>query len=170
MTSASPSGNSAISNLLNSVGNYNGYENQAQRQNSDKNIRNYMISKIKALLAALDSVPGATDEKDQERLDDLTTKAKRKLTTVCESLKRPTYEGSVFFSKGTLREKMLARLYDFENMMLGELDGLDEEISAMKTLMERKVFEENFLHIMDFVDNLNQSLFEREAAILEVEQ
>ncbi len=169
MTNTSPSTNTTMSAISNSVGDYCGYEIQAQRQMSDKNIRTHMISKIKGLLDGLDSVPGAPEKVAQERLDELVKRTKRKLTTVCESLKRPTYSGSVFFNKSTLGEKKLSRIYDFESIMLSDLDGLAEEVTAMKSGMEGDVFENHFLHIFDFVDNLNQTLFEREAAILEIE-
>jgi hypothetical protein len=158
---------SALSTLSQSIKGYCGYESISQRELSDRVLRQQLISRINLLRQELDDVPKAVQAKDQNRLDELVSSSKRKLHTITESLTRPTYVGVSFFKKESPSSRQLMRIYQFEAGMLAETDSLSEEISLLnQSASDREVFEDHFLHIQDFIDNVNQALFEREALIL----
>jgi hypothetical protein len=167
MNISSPVNQSAFQFLSQKIGDYLGYEKTIQRMQSDLKLRQHLVKKIKGLLQDLLAVPKAAQEKDQERLDSLLESTIRNLKTICQSLENPTYNGTAFFVIEKLPEKRLARIYQFENGMLAELSNLSDEISALKgQSWEKEKFEDYFLHIHDFVDNINQALFGREALVL----
>lgn len=146
---------------------YNGYDNAANRIQSDKQIREHLVNEINMILSKLDSLPDAANGEDQNRLDELCKSTRRKLITISESLKSPTYGASSFFKDESIPSGRLARVYEFENEMLDDVSSLSEEVDSLgEKSMYKEVFEDYFLHIMDFIDGFNQALFERESLIL----
>ncbi len=158
---------SALQELTQNVGGYSGYQDQTLRERSDKQLRQYLIANIEGLIKSLQNVPAAANAEDQPRLESLVTGTRRKLNTICESLSSPTYTGVSFFTTTNISDRLLAKLYAYEQTMLGEIDNLSEEIEALNhNTLDKEIFEDHFLHIHDFIDNFNQALFEREATIL----
>jgi len=157
----------ALAVLTQSIKGYRGYQESVQRAESDSELRAFLILKIEGLLEHLQHLPETTGSEQQNRLDQLAGSAQRKLRTVCESLSRPTYQGGLFFKTATVQAEVLSRIYSFENGMIRDLDKLAEEITVLSKApaLDEEIYEEAFVHIHDFVDNFNQSLFEREALI-----
>ncbi len=162
---ASPS--TALESLSESIAGFNGYEKCNDRKPSDHHLRDFLIAEIEKVLAALGAIPPAAQEEDQRRLTELSQSTRRKLSTICQSLKDPTYAGQDFFSLEKLAEKRLQRIYFHENHMLEELVGIHTEISSLQaSSVDKESIEDHYLHVSDFIDNLNQALFERECLIL----
>ncbi|RPI00388.1 MAG: hypothetical protein EHM72_09380 [Calditrichaeota bacterium] len=158
---------SGADTLRNRIGEYVGYENASLRKSSDAAIRRHLITSIKDVLQQLESPYQAADTEDQERLDSLLKSTKRKLNTICQSLNHPTYQQVSFFSGKRLSDREISRIYNLEQEMIEEIDHVQTEVAGMgKEKLEREIFEDHFLHISNFLDNVNQSLFEREALIL----
>jgi hypothetical protein len=158
---------SSLESLSQKVSNYNGYEDVAARERSDRELRDHLINDIDSVLKQYDVALHSENAEDQPELDKFIESTKRKLKTLCESLNNPTYAGVAFFSTETVPDKRLSRLYELESTLLDELEMITEETTSLiNNELMKAVFEEHFLHIYDFVDNVNQFLFEREALIL----
>lgn len=159
--------NSAFQSLSLKIAGYEGYDAIHQRKESDRRVRQFLISQIKSILDSLIDIPKAEQAKDQARLSDLATSTKRKLITINQSLNDPTYSGSSFFTLENLATKRLERIYRSEDAMLSELFGVAEEVFSLKNkALLKTVIEDHFLHIKDFIDNFNQVLFERESLMI----
>ncbi|MBN1481185.1 hypothetical protein EH223_01900 [candidate division KSB1 bacterium] len=153
--------------LKQQIGDYEGYGDAAQKQQSDKSVRLYLINKIKNLLEQLSQEYCAANQDDQTRLDSLIKSTKRKLRTIHQSLTTPTYIQESFFHTMSIPTQRLGRIYDLEGVMLEETENIRLELTELaKDGKERSTFEDYFLHIDAYVDNINQALFEREALIL----
>lgn len=156
-----------LEKLKQQIGDYEGYGDAAQNQQSDKSIRLYLLDKIKDLLEQLSHRYDAASADDQVRLDSLINSTRRKLSTIHQSLTSPTYIQEPFFHNISIPSQRLARIYDVERVMLEETDNIGLELAELAINgRERKSFEDYFLHIDAYVDNINQALFEREALIL----
>jgi len=167
MAVSSRTSSSPLAMLSQSIHGYRGYEDVQARERSDSELRQQLMDHIAALHKGLAVVPHAAQPKDQERLNELYKSSRRKLQTIADSLKNPTYKGVPFFVKDNQSPEQLARIYQYESTMLSELGSLKQEVAALdQTTLERDVFEDHFLHIQDFIDSFNQALFEREALIL----
>jgi hypothetical protein len=157
----------SLDNLKDHIGDYAGYGDTGLRQQSDKKIRTHLIGIIRNLIEQLQQEHKVADEKEQGRLNELLSRTRRRLATISESLKSPTYVYEPFFQSAPIPVHRLSRIYDLENKMLEEMGSLNMEVSDLFINgKKRDVFEEHFLHIDTFVDNINQALFEREALIL----
>ncbi|MBN1560042.1 hypothetical protein JW998_07310 [candidate division KSB1 bacterium] len=166
MTNTSSTPLVGVEGVKEKVTDYEGYGNAATRARSDKIIRLYLSGKIKELIKQLNA-DYVTDEKDQNRLDSLINSTKRKLATIQKSLNSPTYQQEQFIAPAVLPAQRLARIYDLEKSMMEDVANIAVELAGLhKNCTTRTVFEEHFLHIDAFVDNINQALFEREALIL----
>jgi hypothetical protein len=167
MSQPSHSSVTSFESLSQKVSNYNGYEDVAVRERSDRELRDHLVHEIDAILQQYDAIEHTENSEDQPELDKFVESTKRKLNTLCESLNNPTYSGVPFFSVDRIPEKRLTRLYDLESGLLDELEMIAEETaSLLGNSLRKEMFEDHFLHIYDFVDNVNQFLFEREALIL----
>ncbi len=162
-SSATPDG---LAKLAHRIGDYSGYENAESRASSDKAIRDQVIHNIDALLQQLDGDFKAADKNEQQQLDSLIAGAKRKLSIICDSLAEPTYLQGRFFGMADINRERLQRIYELEWNMLEETDNIKEELLLLKDNIAKEVFEDHFLHIGNFVDDINQALFEREALIV----
>jgi hypothetical protein len=167
MPSSTAGPKSGADDLKSRIGEYVGYENASLRKSSDAAIRRHLINSIESVLKQLDAPYQAAEAEDQERLGSLLKSTKRKLNTICQSLNHPTYQQVSFFGGKRLSEREISRIYNLEQEMIEEIDHVQTEVASMdKGKLEREIFEDHFLHISNFVDNVNQSLFEREALIL----
>lgn len=156
-----------LERLVKSVQGYDGYLACDMREKSDNAVRRHLIDKIKTLLSRLGAEIEAREEKDQEKLEQLVDKTKQKLSTICASLDDPTYKSGGFFARAVIPGRNLERLYDLEADMLDETMNIDEEIASMKQeKLDKERVEDHFLQINNYIDDFNQSLFEREALIL----
>jgi hypothetical protein len=167
MTKTSSPTLTGVEGLKEKVTDYQGYEDAATRERSDKLVRLYLSGKIRELVQQLNAGYMASDERDQNRLDSLVKSTKRKLATIHKSLNSPTYHQEQFFTPAFMSPQQLVRIYELEKSMMEELASIDIELSDLhRNPKTRPLFEEHFLHIDAFVDNINQALFEREALIL----
>lgn len=149
------------------IENYEGYADVSLRQQSDKEMRLYLISKIRELVDNLARDISADDSTVQDRLEFLLSSTSRKLVTIHQSLKTPTYIQEPFFKSSSIPESRLSRIYNLEDKMLLEIDSIREELGDLANdTKDRDAVEDHFLHIDAYVDNINQALFEREALIL----
>jgi len=156
-----------LEKLTRRIQDYEGYDRSETRKKTDAAVRCYLISRIRTLLAELGSQFKALDGQDQQRLEDLVKSTKRKLNTIRQSLNDPTYISVNFFNFPDISDQRLRRIYDLESDMLDETLNIDEEVMSMKQdKMQKDEFEDHFLQINNFIDEINQSLFEREALIL----
>ena len=156
-----------LERLAKSIKGYDGYRTCDIRQKTDTAVRAHLINQLKSLLDRLGAEINAKEEKDQKKLEQLVDKTKQKLGTICASLDDPTYTSGGFFGRESIPIHSLQRLYDLEADMLDETMNMDEEIASLEqeTLNKERV-EDHFLHINNYIDDFNQSLFEREALIL----
>ncbi len=152
------------------IAGYDGYEQSLHREGTDLKIRHHLQQQIKALLKSLEFTPQAVLSEDQQRLHELILSTRRKLGTIYQSLATPTYLGGGFFSQDRLADRRLQRVYEFERAMILELENLALEFAALNSHpLHKAVIEDHFLHVQNFIDNINQSLFEREALLLDEE-
>ncbi len=156
----------ALESLSAKVGGFSGYHSCQDRNPSDQHLRHYLVTRIDALLAGLATLPLAPEE-EQRLLTEAVHSTRRKLTTISASLQDPTYTGQDFFTREQIGEKRLARIYDHEQEMLEALDGIQAEIVSLQgSRLGKEMIDDHFLHLSDFIDNMNQALFERESLIL----
>jgi hypothetical protein len=152
------------------ISGYGGYENSPLRRDADGKIRHHLQQKIRALLKTLEAVPRAALPEDQARLSELFKSTRRKLGTIYQSLATPTYLDGGFFSKERVAARRLERVYEFEQAMLNEVENLALELNAMASHpLEKALIQEHVLHVQDCIDSFNQSLFEREALLIDEE-
>ena len=157
----------SFDNLSQHINGFHGYEQPGRRERSDRLFREFLVKQTKALLKLLGHKFDAADADYQDRVDENVKSSKRKLLTISESLKNPTYIGALFFTKSNLPENLMSKIYELECHMLEEIKNINDEIKALfLPKIKKDVFEDRFLHIHDFIDYLNQYLFERESLIL----
>lgn len=166
MTVSSDPSHAGRKKLIHQVGDYVGYENAELRLKSDAAIRRHLTAQLVAVLKQLEQQFRAAEAQDQQRLDALASGARRKVKTICASLRNPTYEQTHFFDGRRMTARELGRIYDLEIDMLETSEHLRTEVAGLQNNVSRSEFEDRFLHIQNFVDNFNQSLFEREALII----
>ncbi len=157
----------ALQNLQAHIDNYDGYAEIDSRQQSDQEIRLFLTEKILGLVHNLSQDISTKNTADEDRLEALISSTSRKLITIHQSLKTPTYIDEYFFKSASIPDSYLSRIYDLENNMLLEISSIREElVDLTKDTKDREAVEDHFLHIDAYVDNINQALFEREALIL----
>jgi len=157
----------SLEKLSQNIAGYNGYEQPGQRETSDSVYREFLIKQTKMLIKALGHKFEVKVADYTEIVDENVKSTKRNLLTISQSLKSPTYEGAPFFSKNSLSRELLNRIYEQECRMLEEIKNISDEIAAlMFSGIDKDIFEDRILHIQDFIDALNQYLFERESLIL----
>lgn len=162
-----PSPSTALETLAEKVGGFYGYAQSSGRMLSDRHLRNFLVTGIEKIISGLDAIPAAEQIDNQRLLAEALHSTRRKLLTICESLKDPTYSGRDFFTRELLSEKRLARIYLHEMDMLEELEEIHSEVAGLQNnTIEKETIDDHFLHISDSIDNLNQALFERECLIL----
>lgn len=167
MPVSSNSTHAGLQSLIDRVEEYAGYEDALLRMQSDIAVRRHLTANIKGVLEQLEQKFNAADNAEQTRLESLITSSRRKLTTICSSLNNPTYQHVTFFSGKRLSARELGRIYDLETDMVDETEHISNEVVGLKKeAAGRSEFEDRFLHIDNYVDNINQSLFEREALII----
>jgi hypothetical protein len=167
MPVSSSSTHAGLQRLIERVGEYVGYEDAPRRQQSDIAVRRHLTTNIRRILEQLDRKFNSADVADHERLESLISSTRRKLNTICTSLNNPTYQQAAFFSGKRLSARETARIYDLESNMVEETENICKEVIGLKKeTVSRAEFEDHFLHIQNFVDNINQFLFEREALIV----
>jgi hypothetical protein len=167
MPVSSNSTHAGLQSLIDRVGEYVGYEDALLRQQSDIAVRRHLTANIKGILKQLEHKFNAAEGGDQTQLEGLIISTRRKLTTICSSLNNPTYQQMAFFSGKRLSAREMERIYDLETDMLEETENICKEVVGLKKdAVSRNEFEDHFLHIQNFVDNINQFLFEREALII----
>jgi len=149
------------------VPDYYGYDDYDKRKSSDKALRMFLIDTIKHMQNQLIWDFSAQESKDQRRLEELVKSTRRKLQTISLSLKSPTYQDVSFFSAQHLSARRIQRIYDLEIQMMLEIDHIVEELAFVTSPdLKTDIFKEHFLRIQNFIDNVNQFLFEREALIV----
>lgn len=167
MNNSSQSQSPSLQQLVQGVHGYLGYEKADERERTDKAIREHFIEQISQLTDHLGSSLKAEQEEDQQRLETLAANAKKNLLIIGDSLKNPTYSGTSFFADQVPFNNAMNRIYDLEKLMLDALLNISEELVSLdKGKLPKDQFEASFLHTQDFLDDINQSLFEREALIL----
>lgn len=157
----------ALHHLKQQIENYQGYAEVDSRQKSDKEMRLFLINKIRELVEKLAHNYSTDNSKAKDRLESLLSSTSRKLVTIHQSLKTPTYIEEAFFQTATIPEAQLDRIYNLEDNMLLETKSIRDELEdLLKDKKDRDAIEDHFIHIDAYVDNINQALFEREALIL----
>jgi len=163
----SESTNGSSFSLTEQIDDYLGYGDVSQRRSSDLAVRSFLISNLKPLIGHLDHTYEADDPKTQDKLDKLVESTKRKLNTICQSLNDPTYKHEAFFKVDTIPQETEKKIYDLEHRMIEETENIEGELESLsQQTLKEEIFDDHFLHIDTFVDNINQSIFEREALIL----
>ena len=155
-----------LTKLAQHISGYAGYENSESRATSDKAIRHGVINGIINLLQLLDGEFEADGDKTAATLRSHIESTQRKLKIICNSLEAPTYLQGDFFLTGGVNANRLERIYELEWEMLQETQNIKEELLMLGTGMSEETIKDHFLQINNFVDDLNQSLFEREALII----
>jgi hypothetical protein len=155
-----------LTKLAQHISGYTGYEKSEARSNSDTEIRNLLIDRIKELLALFAGDFDAAGEKEKTALAKRIDSTQRKLKIICDSLKAPTYLHGQFFLAGDVNNHRLERIYKIEWEMLEELVNIKEELTTFRSSLSEEIIKDHFLQISNFVDDLNQLLFEREALII----
>ena len=159
--------NAIVTKLAQSIGGYSGYEELTERRSTDSALRYFLIQVIQKLVEKLNQSFHAENPDDQERLDLLVSSTQRKLETIRQSLDDPTYQEVLFFNQLLIPERRLGRLYDLEQDMVEETCEIQRELRVLDPdQVKREAFEDHFLQIQNFIDNINQYLFERESLIV----
>ena len=155
-----------LTKLAQHISGYTGYKKSEARSDSDTEIRNLLIDRIKELLALFAGDFDAAGQREKTALKKHIDSTQRKLRIICDSLKAPTYLQGQFFLAGDVNDRRLERLYELEWEMLEKLGNIKEELTTFRTSLSEETIEDHFLQISNFVDDLNQLLFEREALII----
>lgn len=155
-----------LAKLVQTISDYVGYENPDIRCSTDKTIRRLVIQNIIDLLKLFDEKHKAASDQQMTDFKKQIDRTRRRLKVLCGSLESPTYLHGQFFLAGDVNARRLERIYELETDMLEETGNINEEILSFQPSMSKETIEDHFLRIGNFVDNLNQSLFEREALII----
>ena len=149
-----------------SVSGYEGYAEIQHRNNSDTHLRKYFMQEFDAMGKAIAEYTSKVREQNDPKLYTPLEKLQKKLTTVGDSMRNPTYCDSTFFQKPMVEEDTLQNIYLYENQMFEEIENLIAEISALKNCApEMEEIMDHVLRINDTLDALNQALFERESLL-----
>lgn len=145
------------------IAGYVGYEDWKQRRNSETKFREHVwgiLDKLEKRFSRQKAVP------ENDKLDQLNRHFRIGLQRLKSSLGNPGYEKSDFFSKPG-PESPIDRIYELEGMVLDYLHEIDEEGRMMgQSSQEPDSLLESYHRLQAFMDNINQALFEREAAIM----
>jgi hypothetical protein len=157
--------------LVGTIKGYSGYEELEKRGQSDRDVREHLEKNLEHLQERLGHPPKASDHQIQERVNLIYQKTRRKIDTICQSLKSPTYEDSTFFSTAKVNKRVINQLYNLESSLLSKMQTLADELdSHVGRSLKADEVNEHFTYFQDFIDNFSQDLFEREALILALEE
>ncbi|MBN2413883.1 hypothetical protein JXQ31_19570 [candidate division KSB1 bacterium] len=157
----------SLENLSRNIAGFTGYKQPEQRERSDRLYREFLIKQMKSLIKSLGHKIDVDTADLKKNVDENVNSTKRKLLTISESLKNPTYEGTPFFKKIRLSDELITSIYENECRMLEAIKNISDEIKAIISPgIDQYVLEDSYLHIHDYLDALNQYLFERESLIL----
>ena len=146
---------------------YAGYESPENRLGTDKRWRGHIWHDLKKSISLMVKPAVHLDPKATVELEQSVIKTQKKLQTLSDSLKRPTYRGASFFRRQSLPIGLLEEIYQHEATMINDLTALSFEVQHMRTVGNAAVIQDHLFHIKNLIDRINQLLFEREALILD---
>ena len=153
-----------LENLAYLVPGYEGYRDQARRQEEDSRLRGRVNRKLLYLLNALESIHDRWSAEAWDTHMDLLDQRRIQLQTIVDTVKSPPPTYAMFFSTTQLEEDLLERLLESDLLILQDLDDTEaylESRGAKVTTAPRTV--RAFLRTLDeHLGSLERHLIMRE--------
>ncbi len=150
---------------------FHGYKEKELRRESDKLIRNHIHRKLSE---SKDDLQKIFQKLSDRRYFDVLTDMDRlmaKADRVTEKVNHASYGYSGFFDVVKVKEENLDRMIDFDNKLVGEVDGLAADIDVFKAEIakgETKNVKEKVQGIADKMEAFEETFDKRTEVILGV--
>ncbi|TRO51655.1 hypothetical protein E2P61_05725 [Candidatus Bathyarchaeota archaeon] len=150
---------------------FRGYKEKELRRESDKIIRNHINLKLSE---SKDDLKSIFQKLSDRRYFDVLTDMDRliaKADRVTEKINHASYGYSGFFDIVKVKEENLNRMIDFDNKLVGEVDGLVADIDVFKaeiTKGETKNIRIRVQNIADKLESFEETFDKRTQVILGV--
>lgn len=152
--------------LTTAIGGYLGYEKPDQRDDTDKNFRQFLTSQLNSISERLVAVEKQFLKNGKGKRRDVIQHVKTSLQTIIDSLQNPCYCNHEFFARKNIGQRNLVRLYDYDSQLMEHVEILAEESNQFTEKVDEFEANEILKHLYDLIDGLNQSLTEREFVIM----
>jgi hypothetical protein len=148
--------------LIRSIEGYSGYQITKDRLKTDQRLRNYFTEKIKHIEQAFGKMSANKISNGSSTINETNNKVIKLLQELNETLHRPTYNNSSFFSKSSVDPETLTQLYQYESQFNERLNVLNDETKQLDQQPTTPTDSELFNYLFDVIDNLNQIIIQRE--------
>ncbi|MBD3291087.1 hypothetical protein GF337_19925 [candidate division KSB1 bacterium] len=148
--------------LIKTIRGYSGYERTEWREKTDQRLREYMASQIQKIGSNFQNLSAHLQKFDNPDIARSIKRLIKQLKILIQSLHQPSYEKSSFFNLSEVNSGILTQLYEYESQIKHQVDILADEVSELENMDDVSDSGELINHLFDVVDNLNQSIMERE--------
>jgi hypothetical protein len=149
----------ALESLMNSIPGFKGYRERDLRRDADRLQREHLASRLEESKKALNQVALAiTRGGDLDVINDVET-ARKRLDKVSSRIRYAERGYSGFFDAIKVEETVLARVYQFDMSLVGDVDGVRAAAAAAAQSAEPRAAVQE---IVARIDALDARLGERE--------
>lgn len=148
--------------LIQSIKGYSGYQTIKDREKTDKRLREHLLKEIKQIEKSFRKISNRIAKQGNTNIADTINKLINQLKNLIETLNKPSYNNSPFFSHPNLNSDTLLQLYRFESQLRKQVIILADEATELEKIEEPTETSEFLNHLFDVFDNLNQIIMERE--------
>lgn len=155
-------GQNDLERLMNSVPGFRGYREQELRRDSDRLQREHLAARLDEVKKSLNQVAAAmTRGGNLDVINDVET-ARKRLDKVANRIRYAERGYSGFFDVVKVDETTLARVYEFDMGLVGDVDGVRAAGTAAAQAAEPRTAVQD---IIGRVDALDARLSERESVL-----
>jgi hypothetical protein len=128
-------GMSGLEKLVNKIPGYHGYKEKEMRRDADKLLRDYIYGVLTEQRRRIEDIQGELGVEYIESVEKIGT-ARRRLQTLADTVHTAAYGYAGLFDAVKVKEEELDALYEFDNEMLTEAEGIAASIDSLQSAMD----------------------------------
>ena len=147
---------------------FRGYKEKELRRESDKLIRNQLYRKLSGAKSGFKDVfQKVSDRRMFDVLPDI-DRVVAKFDRVSEKVNHASYGYTGFFNVVKVQEENLDRMIDFDNQLFDNAQKIAEEVSALKSEVEKQKFDKAKDHVRSVRETLEafEEAFDRREEVI----
>ncbi|MBS7251492.1 MAG: hypothetical protein KIH08_13025 [Candidatus Freyarchaeota archaeon] len=149
---------------------YHGYKAKEIRREADKALRTYIYKQLKDCKRDLNLVQEMLVDYNVENTWEQMDRLMALVDKVAERINHADYGYSGFFDSTKIREPELDRMYEFDAMILDDVDAFRGEIKSLKEELESGNFDNSFQRVFSLrrtLDDIDKKFGDRRSYMLE---
>lgn len=152
--------------LINSIGGYSGYKLPADRNKTDKRLREFLSEKLNQIEKDLSQFEHRFYQKNKNASLNPFHRISLSLNILIQSLLENSSNENLFFTQSKINHDKILQLYEFDVQLVNQVDILFDEVKELDNINGEYEIGEMLNHFYDLIDGVNQILSEREFLIL----